>query len=76
MRKKSLIEAFSEISKLNFKTIKMQQKMKAETKMSNNEEIASIFLILEYPKPSCPGAIILFVFYHKYKFQTRVFGNL
>ncbi len=49
---KSLIEAFSEISKLNFETMKMRQKMKEETKMSD-EEIANIFPLLKYPpKPS------------------------
>jgi hypothetical protein len=49
---KSLIEAFFEISKLNFETMKMRQKMKEEAKMSD-EEIANIFSLLEYPpKPS------------------------
>jgi len=49
---KSLIEAYSEISKLNFEALKMHQKMKAETNMSE-EKISGIFPLLEYPpKPS------------------------
>ncbi len=49
---KSLIEAYSEISKLNFETLKMRQKMKTEINMSE-EEISAIFPLLEYPpKPS------------------------
>jgi hypothetical protein len=45
---KSLIEAYSEISKLNFETLKMRQKMKTEINMSE-EEISAIFPLLEYP---------------------------
>jgi len=49
---KSLIESYAEISKMNFETLKMWQKMKSESKMSE-DEIAALFPLLEYPpKPS------------------------
>ena len=49
---KSLIESYAEISKMNFETLKMRQKMKSESEMSE-DEIAALFPLLEYPpKPS------------------------
>ncbi len=49
---KLLIEAYAEISKLNFETMKMRAKMKEESEMSK-EDIAKVFPLLEYPpKPS------------------------
>jgi len=48
---KSLIEAYSEISQLNFETLKMPQKQK--TVNMSEEEISAIFPLLECPpKPS------------------------
>jgi hypothetical protein len=49
---KSLIESYAEISKMNFETLKMRQKMKSESEMSE-DEILALFPLLEYPpKPT------------------------
>jgi len=72
---KSLIESYVEISKMNFETLKMWQKMKIESKMSE-DVIAALFPLLEYPpKPfsvechtyACRNYIVLnFVFKYNY----------
>ena len=49
---KSLIESYAEISKMNFETLKMWQKVKSESEMSK-DKIATLFPLLEHPpKPS------------------------
>jgi hypothetical protein len=49
---KSLIESYAKISKMNFATLKMRQKMKSESEMSE-DEFSALFPLLEYPpKPS------------------------
>jgi cell division protein FtsL len=45
---KALITAYSDIAKLNFKTMQMRKKMKAETNMTD-EDISKVLLLLEYP---------------------------
>ncbi len=49
---KSLIESYAEISKINFETLRMRQKIKHESEMSE-EEIVALFPFLEYPSKPC-----------------------
>jgi len=51
-KNKSLIESYADISKMNFETLKMRQKMKSQSKMGE-DKIVALFPLFEYPpKPS------------------------